>query len=874
MKTNLSIIALSGKIVRKLLILLFLLISSFLYAQFKNSGNVIKAGGALLGGILKDTKNKNAVHQTNNALVKDTAAVLNFNDKPANQFTSSSIDDISGTWEGEESNGNLIMYYKLALVHLNNNTYSGYDYCLWVKNIDHKPINTNSGMMPNAKKSFLGTFNNSELSFTEIQALENSKWGLVSEKFKFVDDNGSPAIINDNNQGARKLYLKRTGTSFPQSELNNVINENSLQIINPVFKNSNHEALLEYNDHGQLILSVKNTSGIDLNNVKGQITTTETKNGILDYDKLYGTFNIQKNTETSLPLNINTGYSVPSGQEHFNIVFTYNNMTLAQKTIEVPTKSFYKTVTFTSPGYSSPRMQAIGGYYGLSNISYSDVSKKLEPLIASGDKMASMWKAVFLSTGRGQYKLDENSAYNIGKNNLKFVEEKARNGDVEALYLLFYASQIGLEGETAKALSYDFLAKSASTGFMPAVYDASWNDSKQKDYSTAFQSFQKLYNDGVKKAANIIGMMYEQGFGVNKDVATAIEWYKKGIAFGDPEAMLSMANIYSKGFENTPPDALKGISLATQSAAKNCPDAMVFLGRKYVDGKQGVQKNIATALKWFKQGADLGDRKAMLALGEVYISNEAGITKDEQLGLFYIKKAAELGSPKAMMLLWGIYSKGTMGSTDVIAARYWYNQAVINGYAAQDATGRNAQAQTFLDFMDNADFSPSYVYVDEYGDEVGDSGDGLLNGMFSGVLSSCFGYYGNQQQLIDGLEYLYMKNGNKIYGGTVSSNFVSNLYLKQGQIVYIQSYGTVSTGMFSGLATADGLGNSWQEYALIKGIPCSAVMAEIKDGNWQFIGQKNSFTADKDGPFVFALNGIDYRNYKGYFDIVVEVSEN
>ena len=261
-------------------------------------------------------------------------------------------------------------------------------------------------------------------------------------------------------------------------------------------------------------------------------------------------------------------------------------------------------------------------------------------------------------------------------------------------------------------------------------------------------------------------------------------------------------------------------------------------------------------------------------MGATYLSDEPGLVKDEQKGVFWIKKAAELGSPNAMKFLSQCYRNGEYVSKDEIAARYWYNQAVIAGYAQADATGINATAQTFSDFWNNADFSPSYEYVDEYNDPVGDSGDGLFNGLMSGMFGAMSHYYGNQQQLIDGLEYICKKNGYKIYGGTVSSMLTSTLYLKQGQVVNVRAYGTISTGMMSGLANADGLGNSWQEYALIKSIPCSAVMAEIKDGNWQFMGQKKSFTATKDGPLVFALNGVDYQNYKGYFDIVVQVSDN
>ena len=60
----------------------------------------------------------------------------------------------------------------------------------------------------------------------------------------------------------------------------------------------------------------------------------------------------------------------------------------------------------------------------------------------------------------------------------------------------------------------------------------------------------------------------------------------------------------------------------------------------------------------------------------------------------------------------------------------------------------------------------------------------------------------------------------------------------------------------------------------MKSIPCSAVMVAVKNSDWQFVGQYNSFTATKEGPLLFALNAIDYRNYKGYFDLVVQVPEN
>ena len=145
--------------------------------------------------------------------------------------------------------------------------------------------------------------------------------------------------------------------------------------------------------------------------------------------------------------------------------------------------------------------------------------------------------------------------------------------------------------------------------------------------------------------------------------------------------------------------------------------------------------------------------------------------------------------------------------------------------------------------------------------------------MITGIFGTMFSRYANPQEQINGLEFIQQKNGMKIYGGTLSSYFLSNLSLNRGQAVSIKAYGTISTGTFSGIANANGLGDAWPEYRLIKTIPCSAVMAAVKDADWYFIGQSATYIAPQNGPIAFAVNGIDYMQYKGYFDIVIEVQD-
>lgn len=802
-----------------------------------------------------------------------TSAVFTFNNRPPDQYPAAAPQDLSGTWIGEVTDGNTLWYYEIAIVRLNDNTYSGIDTFQLIRNVNGQPLK----QIFHGTQTFTGTFNAQRIFvFSDVANLYAPSFPLLTEQLRFVMDGPDPVIINNNfaRKPWRRIYMRRISPTPPNDLATYLLTNHSLTITDISYKNSKGAPVIAYNDHGMFNFSFQNSLIRNLPNIQVTAVADQRPNGIINYNDYKGSIALKKDGLTSFTIPINTNFSVPSEPLHVTVTLSYKGILLAEKHAAFSTDAFLRTSAVAAPAYSSPCMQAVAGYYGYGNTGWSDVAKKLDPLAATGDPMANMWKAVFLSMGYGGYKIDEEQGYMLGKGCIRQVEEKARQGDAEALYLLFYACQMGLEGDNARAHAGDFLEPSANVGFKPAIFDKAMGAISRKDYAAAFSGLTDAFNRGVKKAAGLIGAMYEKGLSVPPDNDSAIRWFKTGIAFGDPDAALWYADLLARGYDNTPPDINKALSLATAATAKNSTDAMIYIGSVYYDGRQGIAKNIATAIKWFREGAEQGDRQAMLALGEAYMAGGPSIGKDERSGLFWIKRAAELGSPKAMVVLSDLYNEGEVTGNNTILARYWYNQAVLHGYAQRDATGLNAQLGTFMDFMKYADFSPSAVYVNEYGTVVGDSGDGLLNGLFTGMMGAMINYYGNHQTLIDGLEFIQKRFGCRIYGGTVSSHFISNLFLKQGQTVSIRSYGIVSTGMMSGPATADGLGAAWPEYRIIKDIPCSAVMAAVQGGDWKFIGQNGAYTAMRDGPLLFALNAIDYSNYKGYFDIVVQVPDN
>lgn len=785
--------------------------------------------------------------------------------------------DLSGVWRGERHMAGQTALWEMNLAQTGENSYTGITVLYWRKNGDQTPYET----IHPIKKFFLAKLeSNSMLKIVEMDTLEmDPKVGFAIGRGEMKLQQGSqgPELVTPKDPPGSVNFARIVHTSepFPAAFAKYVVKDPNFRIDAISVVTPDDKKTLVANEKVRINISVQNTIPINFKNLTIRLTTAEKDNGIEHGGDLHTNFNLRRNTNDQPPsVLIATNFLLPRGGIHFTATISLEDVVLATGTLTVPTDAFFQTDQVAVPAAGSPRMQALAGYFGYGSAPYSVIPAKLDPLAAGGDKIATMWKAVCLSMGYGGYKIDEDEGYNLGLSCIKAVEDKARQGDAEAIYLLFYACQMGLEGESAKGIAGSFLEKAAVADLRPAVYDEGLQYIWHKNYPEAFKWLVKSYEMGDRKAAMVIGMMYERGLSVGTDVDSAMTWYKRGMAFGDPDALLCYAKLCTKGIGNTPPDVGKAIGLAKEAAAKNCTDAMIFIGKVYLDGNQGVTQDIPAAIKWFKAGAELGDRQAMLALGETYVADIPGMTKDLHSGLFWIKKAAEAGSPKAMLVLARAYIDGSIGEKNVILGRYWYNQAVQNGYAQADQTAFNAQRESFLNFWKYADFSPSYVYVNEYGNQVGTSDDGLLNGLFSGLMGAMFSYYGNQQQLIDGLEFVERKNGYRIYGGTVSSHFLSTLVLKQGQAVAIRAYGIVSTGMMSGPATADGLGNAWAEYRIIKNIPCSAVMATVQNNNdWKFIGQNGMYTAPQDGALAFALNAIDYRNYKGYFDLVVRVPE-
>jgi hypothetical protein len=106
---------------------------------------------------------------------------------------------------------------------------------------------------------------------------------------------------------------------------------------------------------------------------------------------------------------------------------------------------------------------------------------------------------------------------------------------------------------------------------------------------------------GPAKAQNLLGQMYEEGLGVEKNIVEAIKWYERAAMRGIPEAENRLGHIYYRGGA-VGQDLQKARKWLARAAKHDVGEAQYTLGHMYQNG-EGVPVNRQTAAGWLKKAA-------------------------------------------------------------------------------------------------------------------------------------------------------------------------------------------------------------------------------------------------------------------------------
>ncbi|KAF9922889.1 hypothetical protein FBU30_006986 [Linnemannia zychae] len=173
------------------------------------------------------------------------------------------------------------------------------------------------------------------------------------------------------------------------------------------------------------------------------------------------------------------------------------------------------------------------------------------------------------------------------------------------------------------------------------MYKGGSGDFKQ-NYQKAMNWYLKAAIQGNAKAQYSIGIMYQDGLGVQQDYTTAMIWYQKAASRGHAGAQCNIGCMYDSG--------------------------------------QGAQLDHVAALTWFHKSADQGYAHALYNIGVSYMNGQ-GVPRDSAKGMTWLHKAAIQGDADLQYGLGTIYEKGRRDlPKDIFKAKMWYQRAADQNY--------------------------------------------------------------------------------------------------------------------------------------------------------------------------------------------------
>jgi uncharacterized protein len=240
--------------------------------------------------------------------------------------------------------------------------------------------------------------------------------------------------------------------------------------------------------------------------------------------------------------------------------------------------------------------------------------------------------------------------------------------------------------QKALAAANDLAARNDSDAMLCLGLLYNYGDGVPKDLPKALAWYLKgaVTNDAAMYMA---GYLYQYGEGTTKDLSEALSWYRKAADAGDPDAFYAIGWMYQKG-SGVPEDMTQALAWFNKAIDAGNSDAVTHLGHVYGYGVN-VQQDQAKALQYYLQGASLGNSYSMGSLGKVY-ANGWGVERDYDKALAWYQKGATLGDPDAMWGLGCLYLNGLGVEKDLGQAFSWFQKS--------DAAG-SKQAHSYLGWM-------------------------------------------------------------------------------------------------------------------------------------------------------------------------------
>lgn len=317
-----------------------------------------------------------------------------------------------------------------------------------------------------------------------------------------------------------------------------------------------------------------------------------------------------------------------------------------------------------------------------------------------------------------------------------YTNQAAQKGLPQALLQLGDIYQAGVHVNRNLRLAAAYYVQAANRGQQEAIgkLDALELDKLLDTNDTEYQLY--LAGRGKEAAQYALYKKYAAGDGVKQDETKAFEYLQKAAVAGYEPAIVSLAEFYVKGSENTPPDAKSAFQWYRKAAFKNIDSARYKLAELYLQGKGTeadtakavryyllaanaglpqaeskmkqlpvsrfvapndvayvtylarnnnveaqrkiaqyyANKNSSETIYWLKQLALQADAAAMVQLGDVFWKGKYNAQPDTAIALNYYQSADKLGEPDAVKALATYYTTTASDSASMFKALSYANK--------------------------------------------------------------------------------------------------------------------------------------------------------------------------------------------------------
>ncbi|MEZ5853783.1 MAG: tetratricopeptide repeat protein [Hyphomicrobiaceae bacterium] len=244
--------------------------------------------------------------------------------------------------------------------------------------------------------------------------------------------------------------------------------------------------------------------------------------------------------------------------------------------------------------------------------------------------------------------------------------------------------------------------------------DPAYDAFEEGRYLTALSLAAKDAAKGSGVAHTLVARIHAEGLGVPQNYVLAAQWYERGAALGDPEAMLGLGLLYARGLgvkkdlvragdliekaaskghaeacynlallflagTGKPENPARAFLLMRYAAEQGVVAAMYDLGTLYATGTgSGIEPNAFEAAKWIGAAAREHYAEAELEYALILFKGQ-GTPPDARRAVAYLKSASSKGLPVAQNRLARAYAGGIGVRANPVEAAKWHLIAKAGG---------------------------------------------------------------------------------------------------------------------------------------------------------------------------------------------------